>query len=147
MSKNEKPYPLTRPFLDTAVGDDGRLMLHVRQATNKGYAVCVSGGYSTPLIPHPSTGDQEPRMTATSLRPLWPTRAYACSLNMKRRYKVIGWSRSHDSLGQVTRYHLKDICNTITKCAGKGGLRDGRPLAVMLNTTPYLLIEYTEETT
>ena len=86
-------------------------------------------------------------MTATSLRPLWPTRAYACSLNMKRRYKVIGWSRSHDSLGQVTRYHLKDICNTITKCAGKGGLRDGRPLAVMLNTTPYLLIEYTEETT
>lgn len=22
MSKNEKPYPLTRPFLDTAVGDD-----------------------------------------------------------------------------------------------------------------------------
>lgn len=44
MSKNEKPYPLTRPFLDTAVGDDGRLMLHVRQATNKGYAVCVSGG-------------------------------------------------------------------------------------------------------
>lgn len=70
MSKNEKPYPLTRPFLDTAVGDDGRLILHVRQATNKGYAVCVSGGYSTPLIPHPFTDDQEPRMTATSLRPL-----------------------------------------------------------------------------
>lgn len=51
MSKNEKPYPLTRPFLDTAVGDDGRLILHVRQATNKGYAVCVSGGVFDPSYP------------------------------------------------------------------------------------------------
>ena len=51
MSKYEKPYPLTRPFLDTAVGDDGRLILHVRQATNKGYAVCVSGGVFDPSYP------------------------------------------------------------------------------------------------
>lgn len=33
-------------------------------------------------------------------------------------YKAIGWTRSGNDKGDVDRYHLKDIANTITSFSG-----------------------------
>ena len=53
-------------------------------------------------------------------------------------YKIIGWSR--DAVGNVVKYHLKDICNTLTSFLGGGKFKDSK--TDLGNTTPYILIEY-----
>ena len=53
----------------------------------------------------------------------------------------IGWSR--DRFGNVSRYNLKPICNTITQFAGRPYAKD--PRTNMANTTPYVLIEYADK--
>lgn len=35
-------------------------------------------------------------------------------------YKFVGWTRSHYDKGDVSKYHFKDICNTITSFCGGG---------------------------
>jgi hypothetical protein len=54
------------------------------------------------------------------------------------RAKAIGWSRSGDGFGRVTKYHIKSVCNCITSFWG-GGYKD--PRTGLCNTTPYVLIE------
>lgn len=55
-------------------------------------------------------------------------------------YKAIGWTRSGNDKGDVDRYHLKDVANTITSFSGGGIGKDSA--TGMYNTTPYILIEY-----
>ena len=43
-------------------------------------------------------------------------------------YKIIGWSR--DAVGNVVKYHLKDICNTLTSFSGGVNSRIQRPTSV-----------------
>lgn len=57
---------------------------------------------------------------------------------MIRRYHFIGWSRGRS--GNIVRYLLKDVCNTITSFCGGGIYKDKE--TDMYNTTPYILIEY-----
>lgn len=52
----------------------------------------------------------------------------------------IGWTRSGEKRGTVLRYHLKQVCNTITSFSGGGICKDKN--TDMYNTTPYILIEY-----
>ena len=56
-------------------------------------------------------------------------------------YKAIGWTRSGNGRGDVDRYHLKDISNTITSFCGGGGIGKDS-VTGMYNTTPYILVEY-----
>lgn len=35
-------------------------------------------------------------------------------------YKAIGWTRYGSGKGDVSKYHLKQICNTITSLCGGG---------------------------
>lgn len=55
-------------------------------------------------------------------------------------YRVIGWTRSGSGRGDVTRYHLKSVCNAVTSFVGGGIGKDSK--TGMYNTTPYVLIEY-----
>lgn len=55
-------------------------------------------------------------------------------------YNIIGWTRSGSGRGDVERYHLKTISNTITSFSGGGIGVDAK--TGMYNTTPYVLIEY-----
>jgi hypothetical protein len=55
-------------------------------------------------------------------------------------YKAIGWTRSASGRGDVTRYHLKNVCNTITSFSGGGIGKDS--ITGMYNTTPYVLVEH-----
>jgi hypothetical protein len=55
-------------------------------------------------------------------------------------YNFIGWTRSGSGRGDVTKYHLKQFCNTITSFSGGGIGKDSE--TGMYNTTPYILIEY-----
>lgn len=52
----------------------------------------------------------------------------------------IGWTRSGSGRGDVIRYHLKPLCNTITSFCGGGIGKDAT--TGMYNTTPYVLTEY-----
>lgn len=54
--------------------------------------------------------------------------------------RFIGWTRTHDKVALVQKYHLKDFCNTITTFAGRCFAKDKR--TQIGNTTPYVLIEY-----
>lgn len=36
--------------------------------------------------------------------------------------KAIGWTRATDRRGRVLRYHLRTICNCITRFAGTWGV-------------------------
>ena len=58
----------------------------------------------------------------------------------RTRTLAIGWTRSHDTHGRVTRYHLRTISNCITSFISGGGYKD--PRTGMANTKPYVLIEY-----
>lgn len=53
------------------------------------------------------------------------------------RAKAIGWTRSGDGFGRVTKYHIKSVCNCITSFWG--GYKD--PRTGLCNTTPYVFIE------
>lgn len=50
-------------------------------------------------------------------------------------YKFIGWTRSGSGRGDVTRYHLKTVCNAITTFSG-GVLAKIRKQACI---TPHLM--------
>lgn len=56
------------------------------------------------------------------------------------RYNFIGWTRLRNGKGDVDRYHLKDVANTITSLCGGGIGKDST--TDMYNTTPYILVEY-----
>ncbi len=55
-------------------------------------------------------------------------------------FKAIGWSRRGNTAGDIDRYHLRDISNTITSFCG-GGIGKEKTTG-MYNTTPYVLLEY-----
>ena len=59
---------------------------------------------------------------------------------MANKYKAIGWSRQRFGRGNVEKYHLKDVCNTLTTFCGGSGFKDAN--TGMANTSPYVLIEY-----
>ena len=54
--------------------------------------------------------------------------------------KAIGWTRHGSGKGDVSKYHIKDVCNCITTFCGGGGFKD--TTTGMANTTPHVLIEY-----
>jgi len=59
---------------------------------------------------------------------------------MNKKYKAIGWTRHGSGKGDVSKYHIKDVCNCITSFAGGGGFKDSA--TGMANTSPHILIEY-----
>jgi hypothetical protein len=56
------------------------------------------------------------------------------------KYKFIGWTRHGNGKGDVSKYHLKEVCNSITSFAGGGSFKDS--ITGMARTAPHILIEY-----
>ena len=57
-----------------------------------------------------------------------------------KQMKAIGWTRHGSGKGDVSKYHIKDVCNCITTFCGGAGFKD--TTTGMANTTPHVLIEY-----